>query len=549
MKRSHVLACGWGVLFSLLVFNSSTLSAKEGAAYLTFKKTAVARGSAGFYVIKKGDTIAGIIHKHIGIASPHYETIRRLNPHIPDLNRIYPGQKLILQLEGSELNGKGINSQSIRNYTAKKGDSITRIALHELNAKPGEVLKILRMIKHLNPQMKNLNKISTGQVLKIPGGRMEGYGKEGFASAPAAPDKEENVLPMQKQFFPNKHLNLITRIITQLNGTVITSGNYYIPIPQSGNQATIDCMAIPVAELDDGTTILLDFAGRLPDALAHLIQANWQNYHLVKMEKGEGIASFLQKIIGASKSYTMTKMEKPLILADEPQVKLFLHWLIAKNASKLNGVNNLGLIFATDKSQLLPGTALFYAKKKGIAVCEILDDKAYINEQNAAGFASSIPRFKGGTNDELLHNFLIFLGLDPLKDKEVKIFDTQKDGFNLSIKADLLVKAAGKTILIHKSKLPQQFIDILRAEGTEPVYINTEMPRKTVLEKILSALDIPFLSARFSLPEQGEKAGISISFPALKVTWKDEFYLIDFDMDSEIVELLMKDWGVKVVRY
>lgn len=548
MKGSHILAWSWGMFFCLLAFHPEPLSAAEGTAHLTFQKTAVAGGKTESFVIKKGDTVAGIIRKKMGGASLPYEAIRRLNPHIPDLNRIYPGQKLTLPRKEAKPQEKEGETKSVRDYIIKKGDSITRIILYELNVKPEEVLKKLRVINRLNPRIENLNKISAGQILKIPDGRTEGYGKEDFASAPAVPAKEETVLPMQTGLSPEKHLNLITRIIRQLNGTVITSGNYYIPIPQSG-QATIDCATIPVVELDDGTTILLDFAGRLPDALADLILANWRNYHFVKMKKDEGIASFLQKIIGASKSYTMTKMEKPLFLADEPQVKLFLDWLIAKKAPAGSAVNNLGLIFAADKSQLLPGPALIYAKKKGVTICEILGDKAHINGQNAAGYASTIPQLKGGTNDELLHNFIIFLGLVPLKDREVEIFDTVKDGFNLSIKADLLVKTAGKTVMIHKSKLPQQFIDILRADGTESVYLAPEMSRKAVLNNILSALGIPSHFALYSVPERDEKARINISFPALKISGDAQYYLIDFEMEGEIGELLLKNWGLKIVRY
>ena len=548
MKGDRILAWSWGMFFCFLAFHPEPLSATEGSARLTFQKTAVAEGKTESYVIKKGDTVTGIIRKKMGGGAPPCEEIRRLNPHISDLNRIYPGQKLTLPRKEAKPQDKEGDVESIRDYIVKKGDSITRIILYELNAKPEEMLKKLRTIKRLNPQIKNMNKIFTGQVLNVPDGRTEGYGKEDFASAPAAPAKEKTFLPMQTGLSLEKHLDLITRIIKQLNGTVITSGNYYIPIPQSG-LATIDCATIPVAELDDGTTILLDFTGRLPDALTDMIRANWRNYHFVKMEKDEGIASFLQKIIGASKSYTMTKMGKPLFLSDEPQVKLFLDWLIAKKVPEGSAVNNLGLIFAADKSQSLPDTALIYAKKKGVTICEILGDKAHINGQSVAGCAFTIPQLKGSTNDELLHNFLIFLGLVPLKDREVKIFDTVKDGFNLSIKADLLVKTAGKTILIHKSKLPQQFIDILRAEGTESVYLAPQMSRKAVLDNILSALGTSSHFALYSVPERDEKARINISFPALKVSGDAQCYLIDFEMEGEIGELLLKNWGLKIVRY
>ncbi len=546
MKERRMSVFNLGLFFFLFIFYAQPLFAAVGAARLTLQKTAVVGDKTESYVIRKGDTISGIIRRQMGINLP-YEAVRKLNPHIPDLNRVYPGQKLILPSIEEEEDGKEAGLASIRDYTVKKGDSITRIILYELGAKPKELPKKLRLIKQLNPDIENLNKIRVGQPLKIPDGKAEDYGKETAASALATQADNKAALPVQTGAVPQGNLNLIAQIIKQLNGTLITNGNYYIPLSQSG-QATIDCTTIPVAELDDGTTILLDLAGRFPDALVKMIHTSWGNYHFVKMDKGEGVSSLLQKIIRPSHSYAMTKMEKPLLLGDEPEVKLILDWSIAKRAPEGKTVYNMGLVFPADKTWLLPEPILAYAKKKGITICEILDDKARVGAGDAA-YSSTVAQLQGGTNEEMLYNFLNLLGLAPLKDREVKIFDTARDGFNLSVKAELLVKTAGKTIFIHKSRLPQQFMDLLKAEGTEPVYLAPDMSRRAVLENALSALGIPFHFALYSFPERNEKARGIVSFSALKIGGGEPLYLIDFDMAGEMCELLLKNWGLKIIRY
>jgi hypothetical protein len=75
------------------------------------------------------------------------------------------------------------------------------------------------------------------------------------------------------------------------------------------------------------------------------------------------------------------------------------------------------------------------------------------------------------------------------------------------------------------------------------------MSRQAALNNILSALGIPSHFALYSVPERDEKARINISFPALKIIGDVQYYLIDFEMEGEISELLMKNWGLKIVRY
>ena len=546
MRRSRISAGLGGILFYLLAMQSGYLFAAEGTAQITFQKTAILGKKTQTYTIRKRDTITRILRKLGRVAMTH-EAIKRLNPHIHNLNRIYPGQKLILTQEGQKYDHEG-DSQSFRNYTTKKGDSITRIIRYELNAGPGDVVEILRSVKRLNPEVENFNKIYPGQILKIPNGSGTGGEKEPPASVTAASDAGEKTPPAQPAgLSPKNNISLIGQIVRRLNSTVISSGNYYIPLPGSG-QVTVDCATTPVVELEDGTTVFLDFAGRLPNDLAKMVRATWPNYHFLKIGRGEDVASVLRKIILQSKSYTMEKANKPLFLEDEPQVRLFLDWLITKKELSGNVLPRLCLIFAADKSRLLPQPILALAKKKGIDVCEILNDK--VREEEQAPPVPAITQIKDDTNEVLLHNFLVLLGLEPLKNRAIKIFDARKDGFDLSIEAELLVKRENKTLLVHKNQLPQQFIDALRTEGMDPFYLAGGMSKKNMLEGVLVPLGIPYQFALFSLPEQGAKARFAVSFFALKIfSDKGQFYLIDFDLDRELYGLLADYWKLRIVRY
>ena len=541
--RSRKFPLFFWVLSLLLVLPAVSLWATDGTAHLTFRKAILSKDNEKVYIIRSGDTIARIVRKLGWPATRRYKEIKQLNPHLPDLNRIYPGQKLLLPHPEQQEGATG-GAPGVINYTAKKGDSLTRIIISELQARPTELAKILRLIKQTNPEVADLNKIYPGQVIKFTRGGDSGQ----LPLSTPADAKEEKVLAM-KAPATEKYLPIIRHVIEQLNGKVITNGNHYIPLPESG-QVSIDCATIPVVELGDGTTILLDFAGRLPDALASIIQVHWKNYHIVKFAGGQDIASVLQKIILSSPSFQMVKVGTPLSFDDLPQVKLSLDWLITRKSAPGSAFSQLGLIFAADKSQLLPSPAIFkYALKKGIRICEILGDKVQAGAPDTAEIPP-LPQIKGGSNDELLYNFLVYLGLGPLPNREVKIFDSRKDGFDLAIKAEYMMQMGGKTILITKNKLPQQFSERLKQEGMTSFSPAPGATKISILQGVLAALDIPSQFAIFSLPPPQEKTRVNVSFPALQIVGeKGSTYLIDYEIGKEIYELLTGHWKLNMMRY
>ncbi|MCX5828936.1 MAG: LysM domain-containing protein [Deltaproteobacteria bacterium] len=73
-----------------------SLWAKEDTAYLTFQKSAPSRPVITVYTVKKGEWLLDIGRRVTGETKHVYSIIRKYNPGIKDLNRIYPGQKVYL---------------------------------------------------------------------------------------------------------------------------------------------------------------------------------------------------------------------------------------------------------------------------------------------------------------------------------------------------------------------------------------------------------------------------------------------------------------------
>ena len=204
--------------------------------------------------------------------------IRQLNPGIRNLNKIYPGQKLLLPIRGiaelpesSALHNE--NVPPVRTYRIQEDDSISRIILAELNASPEQVLPAYRLLRRLNPDIENLNNLPPGQMLKLPSNSSRPESCGGPLQAAALPEEKpqlDSAASLKPPPTAEGFLGLIRPVISRMKGAITAEGNYYIPLKDTA-QVTIDCSLIPVVELDDGSTVLLDFGNRLSENLKRLI--------------------------------------------------------------------------------------------------------------------------------------------------------------------------------------------------------------------------------------------------------------------------------------
>ncbi|MEI8172796.1 MAG: LysM peptidoglycan-binding domain-containing protein [Deltaproteobacteria bacterium] len=540
------------LLFVLPLINPAhELCAKEGTAHISLKKTAIPRQKVRPYVVKKGERLFDIMQNQVGITSHRFAIIKQFNPKLNNLNKIYPGQIIMLPEKEPQESVASEDTASRKVYTTRKGDSMSRIAYRQLNVKPADILKAVKLIAQLNPDIKNLNRIYPGQVLQLPRRsivitRQDVKAPQVEASEAKKDERKEKIVMP-----PENRMDIIRQIIGRMNGSLMTAGKYFIPIPQMG-QVTIDCAMIPVAELEDGSTILVDFTDRVPESLKKMIQTNWQNYRVVKAGGNDGIISILQKIINASSTYTMSRETKPFSTGKNPTLQFMLDWTISKKTSGKGKPYLQGLIFVSENSQLLPRPMNVYAGKNGLIITEIMDGQGLVGAQDLKYTVPDIPVITGNSAKDMIYALLLTLGYSPVKDTEVRIFDSARDGFNLSIMADLLVKKGDRYVMVHSKQIPQQFMDNLKNRDTDAVFLGEGESRKSVIKKILQVMNIPYTfdTFLFSEPDKASQPRGIIRIPAFKIARdKRSLYLIDFDMDGDIYGHLHHKWEVNLVKF
>jgi len=586
-KRTLTGWCFVFLFFFILSCPSSAISyKKEDTARLSFKKTAVSKEKPDTYIVKKDEWIFDIIRKKFGGSDKKIlkilEQVKHLNPEIKDLHRICPGQKLLLpgkevpsetylaskkpsqehaSLKKNQKLTSSLKKEAVSEYVVKEGESLSDIIQNELKASHNDIYKILWTVKRLNPNIENLNRIHTGQKLLLPlikkdispavvGNHTSKKVVKKEKVIKKKVVKKEKIIRKKKVVTPEKQITVIRYILSRINGSIISRGNYYIPLLPSG-QITIDCSVVPVVEFDNGMTILLDMTGRLPEKLKQVIELTWKNYAVINVAKDRKLPSVLEKVINASGDYSFKKICNYVNIGNNPAISVFTDWIVSEKVSKDKKPYSFGIKRIEHRTALLPGNIRKYADEKGFEIIELL------NESGVEGIRDTyesldVPSIDSDTSVVLAESLLRTLGYSPLRNSEVKIYNMKEHGFKLSMKVDLLLKINNMQSIIHSREIPQQFTDVLKKRGTDVVFISEGGKKEKVFEKVLHAIGTTFLRDKFSFSfsRWNGKNGGEIFISAIRIKGKHGLlYFVDQEIDKGIYGLLHEKWGVNLVKY
>ncbi|MDD5711909.1 MAG: hypothetical protein PHY31_04025 [Smithellaceae bacterium] len=482
--------CIAALLVATLFLPTQNSLAKEETAHLVFEKTALSRQKAGIYIVKKGDWVTNIIRRELGIKAK------------TEWPRMY------------------------------------------------------RLIKKMNPQIKDLNRIYPGQKIKLPLRTI-------LPSAPVAHKEPSTtavsptpslVSPLPILVVPKESSILIlSEIIRRMHGSVTSSGSYYIPL--TSGQVSVDCKKTPVVEFDDGSIVLADFSGQIPEPLRRSIQTQWKNYRVVQWETGGvDVPSMLQRIINASDLYTMKRVAKPVTVADgETKVDIFVDWLISKDGNFGEKVSLQGVSFFEGVGNALPAALVRYAAEKGLTVTDVTAGSIARSSTEESPLMADHKIAAVAKGEELSYELLSKLGFSPSRNVDVKVFDRGRDGFNLFIKGDIVLSLDGRSTIISSREFPRQFIDRLKQDNKEVVYLPQGESLKAIVEKTLQASNCQYTDNRFSfpIPRRTTPVRALITLPALKVdrAGAGPLYVLDFRMNGLIHSVLQEEWGFRSIEY
>ena len=439
-------------------------------------------------------------------------------------------------------------------YTVKKSDKLLDIVRNEL----GITKHRLSLIRQYNPEIANTDKIRPGQKLILPLGPRKAFlqatGKaEGSVPSPE-PESSKGIIQSDEGVPMASRLALMQAILGRMNASMTTSGRYIVPLPEIG-QITVDCSLIPVIEFDDGSVTFLDFRRQIPDSIRRLVRKHWANYSVITVSSKEATLSILARAVHTSRTYSMTRPKGSSLFGQKPLLRLPADWMIARKSGGAKESPVQAVMTLKSAEARLPGPIAGLLAKRQLVATEIEGNTVLppLPKAPAEATTVSVPRLKTHSQTELVFDLLNRLGFQPVRNSEIQIFDSRKDGFNLSVTAEIQVQNGPKRVLFVSKKLPEQFMDILQGRDTEVAALQENASPAAAIGKALTALHVPYTTIPYAFPvsRNPDLAAVKVIFPTIRVlTTKGEpCYLIDFDMDADLFALLHKQMEFHIIAY
>ncbi|MFO8111503.1 MAG: hypothetical protein R6T92_03240 [Desulfosalsimonadaceae bacterium] len=359
MKRSRCrvsrFRIGMAAVFVLLLFLGTDAAATFFEKHYAVKPVRGEDVLCDPYVVQKDDWVLRLFRQRGEIAREDFpmflEIFEILNPDVDNINKIYPGQKILIPLrilpagtfEGQESGSVSLPVITITRlpeiaeaystpHKVRYGEWVSKLIARSFGEVGSEAHeKGMELFAHFNPEIENIDWIIAGQTVRLPDPEIiqsPVYAELFEEKEPPPPDmpdfprsaSEEEAAEPEEEAAPEKQavdtsstlpsltLPLVDRIrgfsdmsifgkaAAMLDGDVVNSGEYYFPRDgQSDLRLTLS--ETPLMVFEDGTTLLFTKKEWLPDENRKVIERYRPDINIVFFEADMRLGTLVSTIV------------------------------------------------------------------------------------------------------------------------------------------------------------------------------------------------------------------------------------------------------------
>jgi len=500
------------------------------------------------YIVQKNDFVTKLFEQRGEISGkdfPRFLSIfRRLNPHIRNINRILPGQNILIPLK--ELNPDTLPGQTtgvvtipfvtlsnvsdlLKTYSTthkvKRGDSISRIVAREYGKYGSQQYrKGITLFKFLNPEIKNLNRIYLGQALSIPNLALQNqpWYKSLFDDSGNLRNTvelndlmmtEENALETTgapvKADLP---MPAFSKVASFLGAKLLTKGNYFFP-QQEGGDVELDLARFPIMEFQDRTRLLFPQGNTIQRSDLEVIKSYWHSLKTVSASRGDSLEKVLDAVLASL--YGDKQREKLLFSDHGVVVEVRSRWVFSESSRSGKTEKQICLTPIIKPKERTPDSIVRYLARNNIIIREEIaykKDTTQINLDKPISYASEdIIRIEDSDQKTFVADLLIALGYRYAQECQITF---PYAGIQIRAESNLVSRDNGKLLLIDFGDFYGEAILALEKAGFGIVQINDRDNFHAISKKLFGALDVSFTSdPTFFAVERSGKYNTSLMVP------------------------------------
>lgn len=473
--------------------------------------------------------------------------LKKLNPSLTDLDRVHPGQRILVPLtlapaadigpavplkrpERVPVALEDLEDLDLEQYTVRRGDSLVRI-INQRYASPDAAFyeKYLDAVRRLNPTLQDPGLIRPGQKIRLPVFSAE------LVRMPIEPAREdvsplpeempeldlepppESAMQMRSaEVTPNPLRDRLGQLFRLLGEEWIQRGQHFIPLQGKG-EANLSADAYPMIDLSNGRKVIVDFHHRLPGKMATLIEDTWEHYRIVHLEDGDDLSSALARILPECDLGTLYGRGESFHLEGAIPARLTADWILQRTGTGTQQNDIVMITILDERTPPTPGPVQDYLFLRGVRVIDYPPmETAGSSLPPARGVLDPGPGLRG-----LVETLLDLNGLDFLRNVEIPVYEKGESDFNLFVKADYLLERNGKKHLLDLTGVGSELIALMRERDLSYLSLAGQNDPLEVVRRTLEFLNVDYQPAPIDVMATERDGYQNIRFRIQGVSFRD----------------------------
>ncbi len=582
---------GTGLAFIYFVFiitvSLITLPLAYGAF---FYKSYIIRYDRGWnilcdpYVVKKDDWIFKLFRQKGEISHrdfPEFLRIfKRLNPHIHDIDRIRPGQHIVIPLKKVDRDTLSENSSdvvTIPYLTSVTMPETTTINSTDYSVKNGDCVSILisktygdygtksykngeKLFRLMNPQVKDLDLIYAGQVLRLPIPEIQSpswsqssFDNEATHDTPGSPDRqrasdERTQAPSVEENSEEPSGSSLSEVASILDAELFSKGNYYLPRPGQ-DDFELDLTRFPFIKLEDGTRIFFSMGAENQGAEITMLKSFWEDVHIIKVARGDSMEQVLDSVFASLQAGVF---KHRLSFSDHGvDVEVRGKWIIEKPREDGEAIRHLCITLIDDYKERTPAPIVRYLDQNNIVVKDILIGKRYTEPKSHESryniTAKRVDIIDPSDHKAFVNDLLVAMGYQYSPNTNISF---EYAGVQINAASNFAAKNDGNIFWVDFGNFYGDAVHAIEKSGYPVVQIKDNDTLDDIIQKLLGAMGIPFKKAPTFLAAQRPSGhNIKLTIPGFLTddTVNPGTLLTLAPLHNRIVQFL-SDKGTKIIR-
>jgi len=482
------------------------------------------------YTVRKGDHLWQLLRERGLLEKKNLPellaALKKLNNSFSNLDLIYPGDKIVIPLTITPVKGLPAMAQKaeetvisleqlkdlkLESYTVLQGDSLIKVVKGRYSLRDEQISEAyLQILSRLNPEIDNLNRIYPGQVVRLPIYTPQIVRMPIKRERPSRPPETAQVYAG-----PPAVSQQLTEFFALLGEEWINTGEHFIPL-KAGGQVNLKAEAFPILGLGNGQRVIVDLHRELPEKMAQVIAANWDNYRVVHLKGDEDLRGALSKILAACEYYKVYKQGEPLELRGDITLQVNADWIIQTSEDRSRTL----LINLADKSgSRIPPELRSFLTNLGVKSIEY--PPVQPNAAEAPAPARSDVLFAGKDKAAVIESVLNLTGQTFTRDVEMPVIQGQKSGVSLMVKADFFLYVDGKDSIIDFTGIGPDIVPLLKEYKVSVLSLANEQDPARIVSRTLDFIGVKFDSNPHPFTSAGKEGSKNFKLTIPGIVFRD----------------------------